>query len=73
MRHLVRLVTPKGGICLDPFGGSGSTAKACIQEGFRFVLIEKDKEYHDIAKTRVEFEYSKKQEKLLSASLYSNV
>ena len=68
MQHLVRLVTPQGGICLDPFGGSGSTAKACIKEDIRFILIEKDKEYHEIAKARIEFEYLKKQSKIACAA-----
>ena len=35
MRYLVRLITPKGGVVLDPFNGSGSTGKACMYEGIR--------------------------------------
>jgi site-specific DNA-methyltransferase (adenine-specific) len=42
MRWLVRLVTRPGGLVLDPFGGSGTTAEACVIEGFRCVIIEKD-------------------------------
>ena len=42
MAWLVRLVTPPGGLVLDPFAGSGTTAEACIVEGFRCVLIEQD-------------------------------
>jgi DNA modification methylase len=42
MAWLVRLVTPPGGLVLDLFAGSGTTAEACIVEGFRCVLIEKD-------------------------------
>ena len=45
MRWLVRLVTPPGGLILDPFAGSGTTAEACIVEGFRCTLIEKGEEY----------------------------
>lgn len=45
MRWLVRLVTPPGGIVLDPFAGSGSTAQACLDEGFRYVLIEREEDY----------------------------
>jgi site-specific DNA-methyltransferase (adenine-specific) len=41
-RWLARLVTPPGGLVLDPFAGSGTTGEACIVEGFRCVLIEKD-------------------------------
>lgn len=53
MRYLVRLVTPKGGVVLDPFAGSGSTGKACIIEGFSYVLIEKVKYSYQIAKERL--------------------
>ena len=42
MRWLVRLVTPPGGLVLDPFAGSGATAEACIVERLRCILIEKD-------------------------------
>ena len=45
MRWLVRLVTPPGGVVLDPFAGSGTTAEACVVEGFRCVLIEGAEEY----------------------------
>lgn len=53
MEYLVRLVTPKNGIVLDPFMGSGSTGVACRNLGFGFVGIEKEKEYFDIAKARI--------------------
>jgi len=53
MRHLVRLVTPPGGLVLDPFGGSGSTAIAAELEGFRWLLIEKELEYVTIAEARL--------------------
>lgn len=45
MRWLVRLVTPPGGVVLDPFLGSGTTAEACIVEGFRCVGIEREADY----------------------------
>ena len=54
MRYLVRLVTPKEGIVLDCFMGSGSTGKACALEGFEFVGIDLDKEYCEIAKARID-------------------
>jgi site-specific DNA-methyltransferase (adenine-specific) len=53
MRYLCRLVTPPGGVVLDPFTGSGSTGKAAILEGFRFVGIEREAEYVEIAKARL--------------------
>lgn len=54
MRYLCRLVTPPGGIVLDPFMGSGSTGKAAMLEGFRFIGIELDPDYFDIACRRIE-------------------
>ena len=54
MRYLVRLVTPKEGIVLDCFMGSGSTGKACALEGFNFVGIDLDKDYCEIAKARID-------------------
>mgnify|MGYP003339279544 CR=1 FL=1 len=45
MRYLVRLVTPVGGIVLDPFGGSGSTAEAARLESCRYILIEREADY----------------------------
>ncbi len=53
MRYLCRLVTPPGGIVLDPFMGSGSTGKAAIAEGFRFIGIEREAEYVEIARARI--------------------
>ena len=54
MRYLCRLVTPPSGIVLDPFMGSGSTGKAAMLEGFAFVGIEREAEYIDIAKARIQ-------------------
>jgi len=54
MRYLCRLVTPPGGVVLDPFMGSGSTGKAAMMEGFRFVGIELNPEYIEIARARIE-------------------
>jgi DNA modification methylase len=53
MRYLCRLVTPPGGIVLDPFTGSGSTGKGAVLEGFRFIGIEREVEYVEIAKARI--------------------
>jgi len=52
MRHLVRLVTQPDGLILDPFSGSGSTGKAALLEGFRFLGAELDPEYAEIARAR---------------------
>lgn len=53
MRYLCRLVTPPNGLILDPFMGSGSTGKAALLEGFRFVGIELEQESFDTASARV--------------------
>jgi site-specific DNA-methyltransferase (adenine-specific) len=55
MRYLCRLITPPGGIVLDPFMGSGSTGKGAVLEGFSFIGIEKDEEYLEIARARIGF------------------
>ena len=53
MRYLVRLITPKGGLVLDPFNGSGSTGKASMLEGMRYIGIEMNPEYIKIAEARI--------------------
>ena len=53
MRYLVRLVTPPGGIVLDPFLGSGTTAAAAILEGFDWRGCEMTAEYYSIIRGRV--------------------
>lgn len=55
MRYLCRLVTPPGGVILDPFMGSGSTGKAAVLEGFRFVGIDMTHEYVEIAHQRIAY------------------
>ena len=52
MRWLVRLITPPGGKVLDPFIGSGTTALAAKEEGFRCVGIDTSDEYLEIARQR---------------------
>ena len=55
MRWLVKLITPPGGVVLDPFAGSGSTGCATLQEGFRFVGIERDAGSCQIAAARLTY------------------
>jgi len=64
MRYLCRLVTPKGGVVVDPFMGSGSTGKACMVENFSFIGIEMNEEYFEIACARIEAEYKKRKQDL---------
>lgn len=53
MEYLVRLVTPPGGVCLDPFMGSGTTGVACKNLGFEFIGCEMSPEYLEIAQKRM--------------------
>ena len=53
MRYLCKLVTQPNGVILDPFTGSGSTGKAAVLEGFRFIGIELSDEYAEIARARI--------------------
>ena len=53
MQYLCRLVTPPGGTVLDPFMGSGSTGKAAVREGFKFIGCEREAEYIPISIARI--------------------
>ena len=53
MTYLTKMITPKEGIVLDPFMGSGTTGLAAKQEMFGFIGIEKEKEYFEIAQKRI--------------------
>ncbi|MEF9875248.1 MAG: DNA methyltransferase [Glutamicibacter sp.] len=61
MAYLLRLVTPPGGVALDPFMGSGSTGKAAMREGFQFIGCEIDEQYAAIARARIEHELTRQQ------------
>jgi DNA modification methylase/O-acetyl-ADP-ribose deacetylase (regulator of RNase III) len=53
MRYLCRLVTPPGGVILDPFTGSGSTGCGAVLEGFRFIGVEQDPAFVELAAARI--------------------
>ena len=53
MSYLIKLITPPSGVVLDPFMGSGSTGIAAKENGFSFIGIEKEVEYFEIAKNRI--------------------
>ena len=53
MRWLVRLVTPPGGLVLDPFAGSGTTGCAAVLEGFDFMGVEREEASVGIARARI--------------------
>lgn len=64
MSYLCHLVTPPNGIVLDPFMGSGTTGIAASNEDFRFIGIEMNSEYFEIAHTRVSYAYDNKNNNL---------
>jgi len=53
MSYLIKMVTPKGGVVLDPFAGSGSTLVAAKQNGYQYIGIEMTEEYIPIIKARL--------------------
>lgn len=53
MRWLIRLVTPPGGVVLDPFAGSGTTVEAAMMEGFDCIAIEREASYLPLIRARV--------------------
>ena len=55
MRALCGLVTPRGGVVLDPFCGSASTGKAALLEGFKFIGVERDESYVPAAQARLAY------------------
>ena len=54
MRWLVRLVTPPGGVVLEPFAGSGTTVEACLLEGFDCIAIEREADYLPLIQARID-------------------
>jgi DNA modification methylase len=55
MRYLIKLVTPAGGVVLDPFTGSGSTGKAALLDGYQFLGIEMTDDYLPIIQGRLDW------------------
>lgn len=54
MRWLIALITPPGGLVLEPFAGSGTTVEAALRAGFRVVAVEKDPSFLPLIVSRVE-------------------
>ena len=54
MQYLIKLITPPNGTILDPFMGSGSTGIAAKELGFKFIGMELNEEYYNIAVRRIE-------------------
>lgn len=65
MRYLIKLFSPKGGLVLDPFSGSGTTGIAALKEGRNYLGIEKESSYNKISEGRFK--------KLLQSSLIENI
>lgn len=59
LRYIARLVTPKQGLILDPFVGSGSTVCAALLEGFRVVGIDRDPVHVATARERAAYTASR--------------
>jgi len=58
LTNIVENYTKEGGIIFDPFMGSGTTGVACAELGRKFIGIEIDEDYFEIAKKRIERAYS---------------
>ncbi len=58
IQYLIRLITPPGGLVLDPFSGTGTTGEAAFREGMRAVLIEREPEYQDDIRRRMKLAMS---------------
>ena len=68
MRELCGCACPEGGSVLDPFMGSGTTGVACVKTGRKFIGIELDRGYFDIAVKRIEKALKERDEQLIGAS-----
>jgi DNA modification methylase len=66
MRYLIKLVTPEGGVVLDPFTGSGSTGKAALLDGYEFIGIELTEDYLPIINGRLKWAAEQTQETLFN-------
>ena len=73
MRWLVRMVTPLGGVVLDPFAGSGSTGKAAVLEGRDVILVEREDEYMPILRARLAWAESERARLTAQGSLLAEV
>jgi site-specific DNA-methyltransferase (adenine-specific) len=70
MRYLIKLVTPAGGTVLDPFTGSGSTGKAALLDGYKFVGVELTEEYLPIIEGRLTWALNNVEERAKDETLF---
>lgn len=68
MVHIVEAMVPDSGECLDPFMGSGTTGCACVKLGRKFIGIEKEPKYFEIAVKRIERALSEERSSLFPVS-----
>lgn len=54
MRYLIRMVTPPGGVVLEPFAGSGTTVEAALEEGVGIIAVERDESYMPLIQARID-------------------
>jgi site-specific DNA-methyltransferase (adenine-specific) len=73
MKYLIKLITPKHGVVLDPFMGSGSTGKAAMLLGNKFIGIDMTKEYIPIAENRISHALSEYKKEHISDAFFDNV
>lgn len=73
MRWLVKMVTPPGGLVLDPFMGSGTTGIACVMEGFDFWGIDKDEYYTRIADARIQHWRNQSTKKIQKTKVFPRI
>ena len=64
MQYLIRHITPPGGVVLDPFAGSGTTAEAARREGFDVILMEAEQEYVDFLNQRFDLGQAERSDSL---------
>ena len=64
MQYLIRHITPPGGVVLDPFAGSGTTAEAARREGFDVILMEAEQEYVDFLNQRFNLGHAERSDSL---------
>lgn len=69
MQYLSRLVTPRGGLILDPFAGTGTTGEAAWREGFRCVLIEREPKYQEHIRTRMKLAFASDRERRVAVQV----
>jgi site-specific DNA-methyltransferase (adenine-specific) len=72
MRYLIKLVTPAGGVVLDPFTGSGSTGKAALLDGYKFLGIELTADYLPIIEGRLKWAEAEAQREKQAAAEKEN-